>query len=204
MGKDGSDETATTSQRLASTEGQKFWVLHLAHSKGCRTMLSHTQLVGWLYGQKFYWRFSYRLLKMNINGASTIFGVASCTIYGLWNIVIPYSPYRLPLLGRMIVMISLTLPKNERQWSITDFWFCILHTLRAMERCYSIFNISAAFMGNNASEDIVSASYNSAPTEHQQFLWGLNMLHSNELHCVVPELSLTQSVFTICCCIQLR
>jgi len=63
---------------------------------------------------------------------------------------------------------------------------------------YPIFNLLAAIMGINATDDIVSGSYNSPPTVHQQFLWGLNMLHSNELRCVVPELSLTQSVFAIC------
>jgi len=88
--------------------------------------------------------------------------------------------------------------------SVNHFWYCILHTVRAVERRYPIFNISAAFMGKNARDDIASASYNSAPMERQQFLWELNMLHSNELHCVVPELSLMQSVFAICCCIQLR
>ena len=73
-----------------------------------------------------------------------------------------------------------------------------------MESRYPIFNLSAAFIWKNDSDDIASASYNSAPLEPQQLLWGLNKLHSNELHCVVPELSLTQSVFAICCCIQLR
>jgi len=104
----------------------------------------------------------------------------------------------------MLVTILLPPPKNERPPSVNDFWSCILHTLRAMERHYPIFNILAAFMGKNARDDIASASYNSEPTKHQQYLWGLNKLHSNELHCVVPELSLTQSVFAIRCFIQLR
>jgi len=30
------------------------------------------------------------------------------------------------------------------------------------------------------------------------------MLHSNELHCIVPKLSLSRSVFSLCLCIQLR
>jgi len=73
-----------------------------------------------------------------------------------------------------------------------------------MERCYSIINLSAACMGKYASDDITSASYNSVPMECQQFLLGLTKLHSKELHCVVPELSFTQSVIAICCSIQLR
>ena len=49
-------------------------------------------------------------------------------------------------------------------------------------------NPSAAFIRKNASDDIVSASYHSAPAEHEQFLWRLRTLHSNELHCAVPEI----------------
>jgi len=73
-----------------------------------------------------------------------------------------------------------------------------------MESCSPIFNLVDAFMGKNGRDDIASASYNSAPTERQLFLWGLNKLHSHELHSVVPELSLMLSVFAICCCIPLR
>jgi len=140
---------------------------------------------------------------MSVNGAPTIFGHAFHTIQWLWNIVIPYSSYWLPLWGKMQFTISLPPPKNDCQWSINDIGCCILHTLRAMERCFPIFNIVAAFMGKTPTDNITSASYNSAPTEHQQFLRGLNKVHSNELRCIVRTLSLTQSVFAICCCIQL-
>jgi len=104
----------------------------------------------------------------------------------------------------MLVTILLPPPKNECQQSVNNFWSWILDNLRAMERRYPIFNLSAAFIGKNSTDYIGSASYNSTPTEGQQFSWGLNTLHSNELHCVVPESSLMQSVFAICCCIQLH
>jgi len=79
-----------------------------------------------------------------------------------------------------------------------------MDNLRAMEQRYPIINLSAAFMGKNVSDDIASASYNSALTERQQLLWGLSVLHGNELHCIVTELSLNRSVFSICPCIELR
>ena len=104
----------------------------------------------------------------------------------------------------MPVTILLPPPENEHQRSVNDFLSCILDNLRAVECRCPIFNVSAAFMGKNANDDIASASYNTVPTECQQFLSGLNTLRSNELHCVVPELNLTRSVFAICCCIQLR
>jgi len=65
-------------------------------------------------------------------------------------------------------------------------------------------NLPAAFNGKNASDDIASASYNWAPTEHQQFLWRLRTLYSNVLHCAVPKSGFAQSVFAICPCIQLH
>jgi len=65
-------------------------------------------------------------------------------------------------------------------------------------------NLLAGLIGSNASDNIASTSYNWAPTERQQFLWRLRMLHSNELHCAIPKSSSTQSVFAICLCIQLH
>jgi hypothetical protein len=56
----------------------------------------------------------------------------------------------------------------------------------------------------NGSDDIASASYYSAPTKHQQFMWRRRMLHTNELHCAVPKLSFTRSIFVICHSIQLH
>jgi len=104
----------------------------------------------------------------------------------------------------MLVTIFLPPPENEHQRIVYDFLSCIVDNLRVLERRYPIFNLSAAYVGINATDDIASASYNSAPTDRQQFLWGFNQPPSNELHCVVPELSLTQSVFALYCCIQLR
>jgi len=37
-------------------------------------------------------------------------------------------------IGKMVVMLSLPPPKNERQQSFDDVWFCMLDTVRAMER----------------------------------------------------------------------
>jgi len=92
----------------------------------------------------------------------------------------------------------------ERHRSVNDFCSCILDNLTGMECRLSTMNLSAAFIGKNASDDIASASYNRVPTVCQQCLWRLRMLHSNELHCVVPKSSFTRSVLAICPCIQLH
>jgi len=70
-----------------------------------------------------------------------------------------------------------------------------------MERRCPIIHLAGASMGKNATDNIASALSNWASTERQQFLWGLNKLHSNELNRIVTELSLMQSVFSICLCI---
>ena len=87
-----------------------------------------------------------------------MFGLASWTMQGLCNIVIPYPTYQRSLWGKMEATISIPPPKNQRQRSINDFGSRILHTLRAMESRYPIFNLPTAFMGKNASDDIASAS----------------------------------------------
>jgi len=86
---------------------------------------------------------------------------------------------------------------TEPQRSLNNFPSCILDNLTEMERRYPTMNLSPAFVGENGSDDIASAYYNWVPTEHQQFLWRLRMLHSNELHCAVPKSSFTRSVFPI-------
>ena len=133
-----------------------------------------------------------------------MYGLASWTLNMLCIAIRPYSMQRRPLWAKMPLTISLPPPKNERQRSVNDFWSCILNNPRAMERRYAIIHLSAASTGKNTTDDIASASYNCAPTLCQQFLWGLSKLHSNGLHRIVTELSLTRSVFSICPWIQLH
>jgi hypothetical protein len=92
----------------------------------------------------------------------------------------------------------------ERQWRVNDVCSCITDYLMGREQTYSTINQSGAFIGKNASDDIVSASYNGVPTLCQQCLWRLRTLNSNKLSFAVSKLSLTWSVFTICPCIQLH
>jgi len=58
--------------------------------------------------------------------------------------------------------------------------------------------------GKNTSYNIASAFYNWVPMERTQSLWRRSKLHSNEVHCAVPKLSFTWSVFSICVCIKLH
>jgi len=46
----------------------------------------------------------------------------------------------------MLVTIQLPPADNERQWSVNDFWSCILDNVRAVECRHPIFNSLAAIM----------------------------------------------------------
>jgi len=91
----------------------------------------------------------------------------------------------------------------EHQRSVNEFRSCIMHNPRAMEHSWSTINQLAASIGNTASDHITSTSYNWVPTEGEQLLWRFSMPHSNELHCGVPKVSFTRSVYSICPSIQL-
>jgi len=56
----------------------------------------------------------------------------------------------------MAVTILLPPPKNERQWSVNDFWSCIMDTQSAMYRRRLIINALAAIIAKNASDDIAT------------------------------------------------
>jgi len=58
-------------------ERHQFLVLHLKQLKGYGMVLTHNQLIGFLCWQKCSVRYPYHLLKMSVNGVSTIFGLAS-------------------------------------------------------------------------------------------------------------------------------
>jgi len=88
--------------------------------------------------------------------------------------------------------------------NVNNFYSFTLNNPKAMQLHSPIINLSAAVMSKNASDNIASTFYNWVPMECQQFLCWLNMLCSNELHCIVPKLSVMWSVFSICLCIQLH
>ena len=61
----------------------------------------------------------------------------------------------------------------ERQ----QLWFSISHNRRAMEHRDPIFNLSADFVGNHASDDMATIPQKCASTERQRFLV-LHLAHS--------------------------
>jgi hypothetical protein len=57
-------------------------------------------------------------------------------------------------LGKSDANKPLPPPQNERQWSIKDYWSCILDNARAVQRLYCIPNMVAAIMGKDGSVHI--------------------------------------------------
>jgi len=100
-----SNDITTTSQKLASTERQRFLVLHLGWFKGWAMAYSHNHNIGHLYMQQCYRRYRNYFQTMSVKGASTIFGLPSWIIRWQCNSVNPWSYYWLHLWATMLVMI---------------------------------------------------------------------------------------------------
>jgi len=63
---------------------------------------------------------SWNDLQRRFNGASIIFDLASCIIYGQWNAANPQSTYQQPVLGKILVRISCPPPTVERPQSVNN------------------------------------------------------------------------------------
>jgi len=96
VGNNATDNISTTS-KWASTERLRFLAMHLGESKRYATAPTHNHSPSRLYGQKCYGRYRYHLLKMSVNGASTIFGLGSWTLRALCIRINPWSIYRPPI-----------------------------------------------------------------------------------------------------------
>jgi len=104
------------------------------------------------------------VLNTSVNGASTTFGLASSKIQELRSDIELSSNCRPPFYAKMVVTISLLCPKNERQWSVNDFWHCILQKARVVRWHWPIIELSAACLCKHTSDGIVTMCYN----EYQQ------------------------------------
>jgi hypothetical protein len=84
------------------------------------TTLTHNHAISSVHGQKLYKWYHNNLLKINVNGESTIFGVASWIIKGQNNYSNLYSNNRPPLWAKMLSTISQPPPRCEHHWSINS------------------------------------------------------------------------------------
>ena len=70
-------------------------------------------------------------------------------------------------LGKYAKDKIVTMSQNEPQRSVNDLCAGILDNLTGMKSRLTTMILSTACIAKNASDDIASASYNSAPTVHQ-------------------------------------
>jgi hypothetical protein len=68
---------------------------------------------------------------MSVNGASTTFGHASWKINWLCGDIKPEPHYQPSFLVKIVATTSPLCLKNERQWSVNNFWLCIIANARA-------------------------------------------------------------------------
>jgi len=123
-------------------------------------------------------------LRMSVNGAWTIFGLASWIIYVQIGCRHPFNRYWLPLLRKTTVTCSLPHPDNDRQRSVNDFQLRILGNLCPNWLQTPIYQILAAFTGKNNSDMLPAASWEWASAERQLF-WLLHICwsrHRTDLH----------------------
>jgi hypothetical protein len=100
------------------------------------------------------------VLNTNVNGGSTTFGLVSWKIQGLRGDIELSSNFRPPFYAKMVATTSPLCPKNEHQRSVNNFWHCILEKARVVRRHWPIIELSAAFLGKNTSDKIVTMSHN--------------------------------------------
>jgi len=86
----------------------------------------HFSDIGSLYWEKLQRHAPCRILRMSVNGASTISSFASWLIYVPIGCRHTFIQYWQPLLAKTTAKCSLPHPENERQRSINSFSCCIL------------------------------------------------------------------------------
>jgi len=67
----------------------QFWHCIMKYPVGCAVTVRHNQTIGRLSIERWWWQHFYYVLKMSVNRASAIFGLASWKLYGLWGNVTP-------------------------------------------------------------------------------------------------------------------
>jgi len=67
----------------------EFWHCVMKYPVGCAVTVRHNQTIGRLCIEQWWWQHFYYVLKMSINRASTISGLASWKLHGLCGDITP-------------------------------------------------------------------------------------------------------------------
>jgi len=118
----------------------------------------HLSDIGSLNGEKLQQHAPCRILRMSVNGLSTILSLAFWAIYGPIGWRYPFIRYWPPLQGKTTAECSLPDPENEYQWSDMNFLLRILGNLCSDQLLISIYKILAAFTAKNSSDMLPTTS----------------------------------------------
>ena len=111
--------------KWASMEGQQCLALHLGWSMFWLVADIRSSDKGCLYWEKLQRHARCRILRMSVNGASTIFSLASWVIYVPIGCRHPFIKYWQPLLPKTTATCSLPHPEIQRQRRVNRFRCCI-------------------------------------------------------------------------------
>jgi len=106
-------------------EGRRFLSSHLGSFILRLVAEIHLSDDGSLYLGKPQRHAPCRIVRMSVNGVSTIFSFASRVIHLLIGCRHPFMRYWQPVLAKTRGRGSLPHPENERQWSVNRFSCCI-------------------------------------------------------------------------------
>jgi hypothetical protein len=102
-------------------ERQRLFAMHLGKSGGTAATLTHNHTIGCLSRQKCFLRYHDYALKMNVNGASTIFSFASLVSYVSISCGHPFMGCWQPLQAKTTARCSLRHSENEHRPSVNSF-----------------------------------------------------------------------------------
>jgi len=121
MGIWNSDMLPAASWEWASTECQQVSASHLGEFMFWLIVDIHLAEIDSVHSEKLKWHAPCHILRMSINGASTMFSFATWVIYVSIGCRHPFVRYWQPLLQKATATCSLPHPENEHQRSGNDY-----------------------------------------------------------------------------------
>jgi hypothetical protein len=109
---------------------------------------NHLWDIGTLYWQKQQRHAPCGILKMTVNGASTIFSFASCVSYVPIGVRHPFMRYWQRILAKTTATCSLRHRENERHRSVSNFRTCIFRNQGIVRNFACITVLSTTLLGN--------------------------------------------------------
>jgi len=135
--------------KWVSREHQRFVVLEVWSLNSDLVAVMHNRHIGSLYRQKRLQHHHCPIVRLSVNGVSTIFSFASWLIYVLIGCRYPFMSYWQPSGAKTTVTCSLPHPENEGQQSVNSFMSCISRNQGITRIIAYIIEFSTPLTGKN-------------------------------------------------------